>query len=37
MAEEQEKNWAWCLSVCIVWGVVGLIGLVVFATMIGIF
>jgi hypothetical protein len=33
MAEEQEKNWSWCLSVCIVWGVLGLIFLTVFLTM----
>jgi hypothetical protein len=33
MAAEQEKNWRWCLSVCIVWGVVGLIALTVFLTM----
>lgn len=37
MAEEQEKNWSWCLSVCMVWGVVGLIVLVVLATMCGVF
>ena len=37
MAEKQEKNWARCLSVCIVWGVVGLIVLTVLATMVGIF
>ena len=37
MAEKQEKNWAWRLSVSIVWGVVGLIFLTILATMIGIF
>jgi hypothetical protein len=35
MQEEQEKDWAWRLSVCIVWGVVGLIVVVIFATMTG--
>ena len=34
MAEEQERNWSWCLSVLLVWGVVGLIVLTVWLTMI---
>ena len=37
MKEEQEKNWAWRLSVSVVFGVVGLIVLVIFATMCGFF
>jgi len=37
MKEKKEKDWAWRLSVAIVWGVVGLIVVVIFATMWGLF
>jgi hypothetical protein len=37
MKEEDEKDWAWRLSVWIVCGIVGLIVVVVFATLLDFF